>query len=148
MADWDVGAFEDGLIADMRAHDGQVTQGPLKGHPLMILWSTGARTGERRRSILTWSRDGDDYIVTGTASGSPRVPGWVHNIESDPKVTIEVANRTFAATARVDDENQARLWAQHVAALPWFADYPAQSGRVIPVIRVTPTGDAEERSSS
>lgn len=139
MTDWDESAFEDGLIADMRAHGGAVTGGPLKGHPLLIMNSTGARTGEPRRTILTWSRDGNDYVVAGTAGGSTKDPAWVHNIEHEPDVTIEVANRTQAARASaVDGAERDRLWEQHVAALPHFAAYPEQTGRVIPMVRITP----------
>ena len=130
--------FESQLIADMRAHDGQVTAGPLAGHPLLILTSTGAKTGQPRRSILTASRDGDDYIVAGTAGGSPTVPGWVHNVSAHPEVTIESGNVTFGGRAEtiLDGPERDRLWAQHVATLPWFADYPAQTGRVIPMVRL------------
>ena len=136
-------SFEDTLIEDMRAHDGRVTQGPLAGHPLLVMWSTGARSGEPRRSVLTWSRDGHDYIVAGTAGGSPKDPAWVHNIAANPDVTIEVGTRTYAATARIDESDRARLWDQHVAALPWFAAYPEQVGRDIPMIRITPVGAAK-----
>jgi deazaflavin-dependent oxidoreductase (nitroreductase family) len=133
--------WEDNLIAEMRAHDGAVTQGPLAGHPLLIMTSTGARTGEPRRVLLTWTRDGDDYVVGGTAGGSPSVPGWVHNLEANPEVTVEVPPTTFQATASVIKEGpeRDRLWEQHVAALPWFAGYPEQTGRVIPMVRLTPT---------
>jgi deazaflavin-dependent oxidoreductase (nitroreductase family) len=123
----------------MRAHDGAVTSGPLTGHPLLVMTATGAKTGEPRRSILTYTLDSGDYIVAGTASGSPSDPAWVHNVEANPNVTIETGNRTFDATARVVDEDErARLWEQHVLALPWFADYPAQTGRDIPMVRLTP----------
>jgi len=139
MTDWDASTFEDGLIADMRAHGGVVTVGPLAGHPLVIMTSTGARTGEPRRAILTWSRDGTDYIVAGTASGSPRAPSWLRNVEREPNVTIEVGNQIVAARASVAGEaERQRLWEQHVAALPHFAAYPAQTGRVIPMVRITP----------
>ena len=133
-------SFEDELIADMRAHGGQVTQGPLAGHPLLIMTSTGARSGQQRRSILTWSRDGADYIVAGTDGGAPTDPAWVRNVATDPAVTIEQGDRTFPATAKPvpDGPEQERLWAQHVAALPWFADYPAAAGRTIPLVRITP----------
>ena len=54
-------------------------------------------------------------------------------------MTVEAENRTFPATATiVDAQERDRLWDQHVAILPWFADYPAQTGRTIPVIRLTP----------
>jgi len=123
----------------MRAHDGAVTGGPLKGHPLLIMTSKGARTGESRRAILTWSRDGDAYVVAGTAGGSSKDPAWLYNLLAAPDVTIETGNRTFAARAAVaNPAERSRLWDQHVAALPHFAAYPEQTGRVIPMVRLTP----------
>jgi deazaflavin-dependent oxidoreductase (nitroreductase family) len=132
-------AFEDALIEDMRAHDGEVTSGPLKGHPLLVLRSRGARTGDDRRAILTFSRDGDDFVVAGTAGGSPTTPGWVHNLGEHPEARIEAENQEFRATATVisDGPERDRLWAQHVTRLPWFAGYPEQTGRVIPMVRLT-----------
>ena len=140
MADWDRDSFENAMIADMRAHDGVVTSGPLAGHPLLILTTLGAKSGKERRAILTFTRDAGDYVVAGTAGGSPTTPAWVHNLEAQPHVTIEVANHASAATATiVGADERDRLWEQHVAELPNFAEYPAQSGRVIPVIRITPS---------
>lgn len=132
--------FEDDLIADMRAHGGAVTAGPLRGHPLLIMTSHGARSGEPRHAILTYSRDGDDYVVAGTAGGSPSDPAWVRNVAAHRDVTIEIANRTLEATATsvVDRPERDRLWEQHVDALPHFAAYPEQTGRVIPMVRLTP----------
>jgi deazaflavin-dependent oxidoreductase (nitroreductase family) len=131
--------FEEQLIAEMRANDGKVVSGPLAGHPLLIMTSSGAKTGMPRRAILTYHRDGDDYLVAGTASGSPTTPGWVHNVQADPAVALEVGNERLDATATiVEGAERDRLWDDHVRALPWFADYPAQSGRVIPMIRLTP----------
>lgn len=139
MTDGTATTFEDDLIADMRAHGGTVTVGPLKGHPLLIMTSTGAKSGEARRAILTWSSDGDDYVVAGTAGGSSKDPEWVQNIQAEPSVTIETGNRTFKATATVVDiADRVRLWDQHVAGLPHFAGYPEQTGRVIPMVRITP----------
>ena len=134
----DEAAWEEQLIADMRAHDGKVTSGPLAGHPLLIMISKGARSGADRRSILTYHRDGDDYIVAGTAGGSKKDPAWVYNIEADPNVDVEVDNERFDGTATIveDATERDRLWDDHVKALPWFADYPAQTGRVIPMIRL------------
>jgi deazaflavin-dependent oxidoreductase (nitroreductase family) len=130
--------FEDRVIADMRAHDGNVTSGPLAGHPLLIMTAVGAVSGLPRRSLLTWSRDGADYMVAGTNGGSRTDPAWASNIVANPDVTIEVGNRESAATAAIVDEtDRARLWDAHVAALPWFADYPAKSGRDIPMARIS-----------
>lgn len=137
MTDGAESTFEDDMIADMRAHDGQVTAGPLQGHPLLVMTSTGASTGQPRRAILTWSRDGDDYVVAGTAGGSKKNPAWLANIRSNPDVAVEAENRTFEAKATVAPEtDRVRLWDQHVAALPWLAAYPEQTGRDIPMIRI------------
>jgi deazaflavin-dependent oxidoreductase (nitroreductase family) len=136
---WDRDAFENAMIEEMRANGGAVISGPLAGHPLLILNSIGAKSGKERRAILTYSRDAGDYVVAGTAGGSPTTPAWVHNLEAEGDVTIEVATRVSAASARViaSGPERDRLWDQHVAALPNFADYPAQTGRLIPMIRLT-----------
>jgi deazaflavin-dependent oxidoreductase (nitroreductase family) len=122
----------------MRANGGSPSQGPLAGQPLLLLYSTGAKTGERRRSILTYSRDGDAYVVAGTASGAPVDPKWVANVEKTPEVELEVANETFSATGEVFREGpeRDRLWNQHVERIPRFGEYPSQTqGRLIPVVR-------------
>jgi deazaflavin-dependent oxidoreductase (nitroreductase family) len=135
----DAAAWENNLLAEWRANGGTVTSGPLAGHPLLVMTSTGAKSGEPRRAILTFSRDGADYVVAGSASGAPTDPAWLQNVRSHPDVTIEAEGRTFPASATVvDDTEHARLWPQHVAALPHFGEYPAKAGRVIPVVRIRP----------
>lgn len=133
-------SWEDGLIADLRANGGRPSGGPLADHPLMLMFSTGAKSGERRRSILTYSRDGADYVVAGTAGGAPTAPAWIANVSADPNVSVEVDNETFDMTATVvGGTERERLWDQHVAQLPWFGAYPEQvGGRTIPVVRLTP----------
>jgi len=133
-------SWEDGLIADLRANGGRPSGGPLAGHPLMLMFSTGAKTGQRRRSILTYSRDGGDYIVAGTAGGAPTTPAWVFNLRADPNVNLEIDNQAVDATATIaEGAERERLWDQHVAELPWFGKYPETTGgRTIPVIRLTP----------
>ena len=142
MGDWDPAAFENALIEDMRANAGTVTTGPLAGSPLLVLNSTGARTRQPRRAILTYTRSGAAYVVAATKGGAPTEPAWLHNLRANPEVTVECEGRTFAATATVAaaDGDRDRLWNAHVARLPNFADYPAQSGRVIPMVRLTPLG--------
>ena len=133
-------SWEEGLIADLRANGGSPSGRPLAGHPLVLMFSTGAKSGQHRRSILTYSRDGEDYVVAGTAGGAPTAPAWVANVAADPDVNLEVNNETFDATASiVEGAERDRLWDQHVARLPWFGAYPEQvGGRTIPVVRLTP----------
>ncbi len=139
MTEWDPKTFEDNMIADMRASGGKVTSGPMAGKPLLVMISTGSVSGEPRRAIVNFTRDGDDYIIAGSAAGRPTDPAWIHNVQVNPEVSVEAEGRTFEATAKVEEgPEHDRLWDQHVAALPQFADYPEQSGRVIPMVRLTP----------
>ncbi|HET7829205.1 MAG TPA: nitroreductase/quinone reductase family protein [Candidatus Limnocylindrales bacterium] len=142
MANADEQDWEQALIANMREHEGRPTFGPLEGHPLALMRGTGAKTGEPRHAILTYSRDGEDYLVAGTAGGSARTPAWVANMRAHPDVTLEIGTRVIPVRARIieDEAERARLWDAHVAALPWFAPYPEKAGRPIPMIRLTPTG--------
>ena len=139
---WDpaaANAWEEALIADLRANGGRPSGGPLAGNPLLLLFSKGAKSGRQRRSILTYTRDGDDYVVAGSKSGAPTHPAWFFNLQADPNVTLEVANETFPATAKVEQgAERDRLWANHVGQLPGFGEYPAMTGcRVIPMIRLS-----------
>jgi deazaflavin-dependent oxidoreductase (nitroreductase family) len=139
---WDpaaANAWEEALIADLRANGGRPSSGPLAGNELLLMFSKGVKSGKQRRSILTYSRDDDDYIVAGSKSGAPTHPAWFFNVQADPNVTLEVANQTFRATAKVEQgAERDRLWANHVALLPGFGEYPALTGgRVIPIVRLS-----------
>jgi deazaflavin-dependent oxidoreductase (nitroreductase family) len=137
----DENAWEEALIADLRANGGRPSQGPLKGHPIIVMYSTGAKSGERRRSVLTISRDGDAYVVAGTAGGSRSTPAWVANFEAHPEIEFEFGDQTYAGRAEVFREGaeRDRLWDAHVEQLPHFAAYPEQTGRVIPMARIVTT---------
>ncbi|TMD29459.1 MAG: nitroreductase family deazaflavin-dependent oxidoreductase, partial [Chloroflexi bacterium] len=80
MAGNDLDPWTKGLVDDMRAHDGHVTSGPMAGRPLMLLTTTGARTGRPRNAIVTYTRDGDRYVIAGSKSGAPTHPAWFHNL--------------------------------------------------------------------
>ena len=141
MTDLDPSSFENDLIADMRANGGVVTAGPLVGHPLLIMTSRGAKTGLPRRAILTFTRDGRDHVVAASNGGARTDPAWLQNLQADPGVTVEAEGRTFEARASItDDADRDRLWERHVEALPQFGEYPETSGRVIPMVRLTPAG--------
>ena len=123
------------IIDELRSNRGQVRSGIMAGRPLLILTTHGARTGERREAVLTYTRDAGRYVVAGTAGGSPRTPAWVHNLVANPDVQVEAGGEAFDAKASVvDDAERRRLWDAHVAERPEFAEYPAKAGRVIPVI--------------
>jgi deazaflavin-dependent oxidoreductase (nitroreductase family) len=140
MADWDPAAFTKALVADMREHGGKVTQGPMAGRTLLVLTTTGAKTGQSRTAILTYTREGDAYVVAASKSGMPDHPAWFANLVANPTVTIEAEGRTIAAKAVVaEGADRDELWDRHVETYPGFGDYPEKTGgRVIPMIRLTP----------
>ena len=130
MADWNAQ-----LIATLRGNHGEVLEGPMAGRPLLVLTTKGAKTGDTREAVLTYSRDDGRYVVCATAGGSPTTPSWYYNLLSNPAVQVEAKGETFTATASVAPAGEReRLWEQHVKERPEFADYPEISGRTIPVV--------------
>jgi deazaflavin-dependent oxidoreductase (nitroreductase family) len=140
MTDTEATTWEDALIAQMRAHGGRGPEGPLEDDLLIVLYSTGARTGVRHHCVLTTSRDGDAYVVAGTAGGAPTTPSWVVNVEAHPDIEFELGDQTLKGHAQVIREGPEhdRLWDQHVMRNPRFGAYPEQAGRIIPVVRIVP----------
>lgn len=131
----DRAAFTQALIEDHRAHGGQITFGPFKDRPVLLLHTMGARTGQPRIAPLVYSRDGDRYVVMASKGGAPDNPAWFHNLETHPRVTVEAEGQTFAARAIVPERAERdRLWKAHVAQHPGFADYERKTTRVIPAI--------------
>src|SRR5258705_6799928 len=119
MPDYDPHAFMQSVVADMRAHNGEVTTGPMAGRTILLLTTTGAKSGEQRQAILTYSKDGDRLVVAASAGGAPKPPSWYHNGLANPVVDVEAGGEAFKAraTERTGAEHD-RLWAQHVAWRP------------------------------
>jgi len=132
-------AFEEQVINDMREHGGEISSGPMAGTRLLVLTTTGAKTGQSRRVLLFFSKDGTDYVIAGTASGSTKDPAWLHNLEAKPTASVEVDGRQFEASATVaEGPERDRLWQQHLEAQPQLAAHAEQAGRTIPMVRLTP----------
>src|SRR4051812_6404635 len=120
---WDPEAFTRGLIEDMRAHNGQVTSGPMAGKDLMILTTTGAKTGQPRVAIVTYSRDGDAYVVAGSKGGAPENPQWFENLRANPDAIAEAEGKTFGVRAEIaQGKDRDQLWERHVARWPEFGE--------------------------
>jgi deazaflavin-dependent oxidoreductase (nitroreductase family) len=128
--------FNSDLIATLRANDGRVTSGPFAGRQVLVLTTTGAKSGEPRESPLVYSRDGDDIVIIASMGGAPSHPAWYHNIVANPQVTIEVDGATITAIARIaEGDERRRLYDQHAQVHHSFTEYEAKTGgRVIPVI--------------
>lgn len=136
---FDYAELERQLIADMREHGGEVTSGPLAGRTLGVLTTNGAKTGEPRTAIVTWTRDGDRYMIAATKNGAPTNPSWYQNLVAHPDATFEAGGATVPVRATVTEGAERQgLWDLHVSAHPEFARYPAMTDRVIPVVVLDP----------
>jgi deazaflavin-dependent oxidoreductase (nitroreductase family) len=123
------------IIADFRAHEGQITEGRLAGANMLLMTSLGAKSGRSRTIPLGYSRDGERYVVVGSNSGKPAQPVWLANIAVHPVVTVEVGTETFQARATISrDDERERLWRIHVRAIPYFANYERMVERQLQVV--------------
>jgi deazaflavin-dependent oxidoreductase (nitroreductase family) len=108
---------------------------PRPGIDDLLLTTRGRRSGTLRRTALVYARDGDRYVLAASNNGSDRHPAWYLNLVADPRVTVQVGTRTFAATARTaTPEERTRLWALMVATMPSYGGYQEATSREIPVV--------------
>jgi deazaflavin-dependent oxidoreductase (nitroreductase family) len=122
------------VVAEFRAQDGKVG-GYHASMQLLLLTTTGARTGQRRAVPLTYLPDGDRYIVTAGNAGSDRHPAWYYNLVANPDATVEVGSESFGADAVIADEaERGSLYERFAAAYPVADEYQAQTVREIPVV--------------
>lgn len=128
-------AFTQSLVEDFRAHDGKVTSGPFLGRDLLLLTTTGARSGEPRLAPLVYTRDGERIVIVASKGGAPTHPAWYVNLLANPIVTVEIGAETVQMRATVaDGAERDRLYAAHAAMHPSFTEYPSKTTRVIPVV--------------
>jgi deazaflavin-dependent oxidoreductase (nitroreductase family) len=124
-------------VTEFRARGGKVG-GYHAAMQLLLLTTTGARTGQRRAVPLTYVPDGERYIVTAGNGGSDRHPAWYHNVDAHPDVTIEVGSEAFEAVAVIAGETERQaLYERFAAVYPVAATFQAQTTRQIPVVILT-----------
>jgi deazaflavin-dependent oxidoreductase (nitroreductase family) len=123
-------------INEFRANGGRLG-GNFEGAPVLLLTTTGAKTGQSRTSpMMYFAEDGRMYVFASNA-GRDTHPSWYVNIVADPSVTVEVGERTFAATAvEVPGEERDRVYSAQATLYPGFAEYQAGTSRLIPVIEL------------
>ena len=130
-------AFNRQLIADFRAHDPR-----FSGRKIVLLTTTGARSGQPHTTPMTYVTDGDRVLVIASNAGAERHPDWYANIVANPAVTVELPDETFQTRAVVaEGEEYDRLWAHIVAQMPFFTDHQAKISRKIPVVILERAGE-------
>ena len=127
------------LIAKFRANGGKV-DGQFAGRDLLLLTTTGAKSGQKRTNPVAFTRDGDRFLIIASKGGGPTNPDWFHNLVAHPEVTIEVGNETLQARATVPAEpERTRLYNQMASILPGFAEYQRNTTRKIPLVILQPS---------
>jgi deazaflavin-dependent oxidoreductase (nitroreductase family) len=138
MAEFNVNAmheFNQNLIKEFRANGGKVLSGPFVKAPLLLLTTTGAKSGKPFTTPLVYTKDGDRIVIIASKGGSPTHPAWFHNLKAHPTVTLEVGQEKFQARATITkDPERQRLFDAQAKVMPNFNEYQKATTRQIPVI--------------
>ncbi len=134
----DVNDWNKGIIEEFRANGGKVG-GQFERAPLLLLHTTGAKSGQARVNPVMYQADGDNLVVFASKAGAPTSPDWFHNLVANPRASVEVGDRTVNVSAQiVDGETRERLWSRQKELYPGFADYESKTTRQIPVVVLAP----------
>src|SRR6201995_1982518 len=131
-------AFNEAIADEFRANDGKVG-GQFEGAALLLLTTTGAKSGEPRVSPLAFFRVDGKLLILGSFAGSDVNPAWVHNLRANPSARVEIGNESSDMTAReLPTAERDELFPKITAVAPGFAEYQARTTRIIPVFELQP----------
>lgn len=131
MSDWNTG-----IIEQFRANGGKVGP-PFEGAPLVILHTTGAKTGEERLApLMSLSRD-DRLFVFASKAGADSHPDWLYNLRANPQVTVEAPDGSYQAEAvELSEPERSEIFDFQVSVSPQFGEYQKSTSRIIPVVEL------------
>ncbi|OBB78952.1 deazaflavin-dependent nitroreductase [Mycobacterium colombiense] len=134
-----VNDFNEKIIAEFRANDGKVG-GQFANADLLLLHTTGAKSGQPRVSPLAYFRIDGKLIIIGSFAGAPVSPAWVHNLRANPHARVEIGTDSFDVAAHeLPADERAALFDKVTAVAPGFAEYQAKTTRVIPLFELSRT---------
>lgn len=126
----DMNAFNRKVIEEFRANRGQLS-GPMAGRKLMLLTTTGAKSGKEQTVVIGFGKDGDNYVVIASANGAPSHPAWYRNLQARPIATVEVGPDKFkvrARTAGPEERDQLKR------LVPYIEQQQTLTAREIPIV--------------
>jgi deazaflavin-dependent oxidoreductase (nitroreductase family) len=137
---WAIRAVSTAHLAAYRVSRGRVL-GSVVGMPVLLLTTTGRRSGKARTTPLTFFRDGTDLVVIASNGGADRPPAWSLNLQQTPLAVVEIETDSFVVRARAASEQEReRLWVVITAAYAGYGRYQERTTRRIPVVLLTPEG--------
>ena len=114
--------------------------GRFKAAPVLLLTTTGRKTGKRRTTPLLYGEDAGRYVIVASVGGAPKHPAWYLNLSGNAAASIEVDRRTLPVNAETAPaEQRARLWTLMTQVYPGYDAYQTKTSREIPVVVLTPT---------
>jgi deazaflavin-dependent oxidoreductase (nitroreductase family) len=132
----DTNDFNTQIIEEFRANDG-VVGGQFEGAPLLLLTTTGAKSGEPRIAPMMYRSENERMFVFASKAGAPTNPDWYHNLVAHPGVTVEVGVERFSAHAsEVTGAERDRIYGAQATEYPVFAEFQEKTDRVIPVVEL------------
>lgn len=127
--------FGDAHVQRYRETGGAVGHLWREGSTILLLTTTGRKTGEKRTTPLIYAKDGDRYVIVASKGGAPEHPGWYANLEKTPEVELQVKDEVFRARARTaTGEERERLWRKANEVWRSYDDYAKKTARQIPVV--------------
>ncbi|MBV8927694.1 MAG: nitroreductase family deazaflavin-dependent oxidoreductase [Mycobacteriaceae bacterium] len=129
-------AFNQNIVDEFRSNAGKVG-GPFEGATLLLLTTTGAKSGAQRVSPLAYLTVDGKTIIIGSFRGADVHPAWVHNLRAEPRAHVEVGTEAYDVLAReLPPAERDEIFPKVTALAPGFADYQANTSRVIPVFEL------------
>jgi len=126
--------FNQRIIDEFRANQGKVG-GQFANAPLLLLTTTGAKSGRAITKPLAYTKDGDRIVLIASFAGAPKNPAWFNNLVANPVATVELGAERFQVRAKVmGGEERQRLYDNQARQIPVFADYQKKTPRQIPVL--------------
>lgn len=126
------------IIEEFRANEGRVGGG-FEGATLLLLHTTGAKSGLERVNPVMTLPDGEGYFIIASKGGADTHPDWYYNILAHPEVTVELGTEQFKARASIAEEpKRSELYTRMENYRPGFKDYRNKTSRTIPVVILTP----------
>ncbi len=130
----DFNAWNQQVIAEFRANAGKLG-GQFEGAPVLLLHTTGAKSGLERVNPMMYQEVDDAIAVFASKGGAPTHPDWYHNLVAHPEVTVEIGSETVPMIASVaKGEERDAIWERQKKQFPNFAEYEEKTDRVIPVV--------------
>ena len=123
--------------------------GKMQSMPVLLLTTTGRKSGKKRTVPLGFLRDGSAYVIIASFGGQPRNPAWFFNLQSHPEATIEVKKRQMQVKAETaNPEKRSELWTRLVEVAPGYAKYEKRTTREIPIVILHPADESTETKSA